>query len=317
MSDACILNLRMFIGRLDVAASDPSAVPRVANNGSRGRVRAYEEIRQAIVEGRYSAGQRLVEKSLAEEFQVSRTPVREALRALESEGLVVSLPNKGAVVRSLSAQDVYDIYDLRVRLESLAAERAARDPRPDQLAVLEEANADFATLLPSFVGDDLESVRKIEAVNRRFHQGFIDMAGSWRLNQLLERTVHAVLVFQNFQSYEPEELERSLLFHQLIAQAIARREAGRAGNLVAEHILLGRDILVDRRSAAVAQSDASILLEDGGERRPRTTEGPTWTEDRPAPDSPAADGRAADGRAPDGGAPDGRAANGRAASRLG
>jgi DNA-binding GntR family transcriptional regulator len=289
----------------------------VANNGSRGRVRAYEEIRQAIVEGRYSAGQRLVEKSLAEEFQVSRTPVREALRALESEGLVVSLPNKGAVVRSLSAQDVYDIYDLRVRLESLAAERAARDPRPDQLAVLEEANADFATLLPSFVGDDLESVRKIEAVNRRFHQGFIDMAGSWRLNQLLERTVHAVLVFQNFQSYEPEELERSLLFHQLIAQAIARREAGRAGNLVAEHILLGRDILVDRRSAAVAQSDASILLEDGGERRPRTTEGPTWTEDRPAPDSPAADGRAADGRAPDGGAPDGRAANGRAASRLG
>jgi DNA-binding GntR family transcriptional regulator len=307
----------MFIGRTNVAASDPSAVPRGANNGSRGRVRAYEEIRQAIVEGRYSAGQRLVEKNLAEEFQVSRTPVREALRALESEGLVVSLPNKGAVVRSLSAQDVYDIYDLRVRLESLAAERAARDPGPDQLAVLEEANADFATLLPSFDGNDLGSVRKIEAVNRRFHQGFIDMAGSWRLNQLLERTVHAVLVFQNFQFYEPEELQRSLLFHQLIAQAIARREAGRAGNLVAEHILLGRDILVDRRSAAMAQSDASIPLEDGAERRPRTTEGPTWTDDRPAADSPTVAGRAADGRAPDGGVPDGRAANGQAASRLG
>ena len=307
MQHACIPELRMFIGRLNVAASDPSAAPSVANNGSRGRARAYEEIRQAIVEGRYGAGQRLVEKNLAEEFQVSRTPVREALRALESEGLVVSLPNKGAVVRSLSAQDVYDIYDLRVRLESLAAERAARDPRPDQLAVLEEANADFATLLPSFVGDDLERVRKIEAVNRRFHQGFIDMAGSWRLNQLLERTVHAVLVFQNFQSYEPGELERSLLFHQLIAQAIARREAGRAGNLVAEHILLGRDILVDRRSAAMAQSDASISIEDGAERRPRTTEGPTRTDERPAPDLPTADARAADGRALDD----------RTASRLG
>ena len=94
-------------------------------------MRAYEQIRQAIVEGRYRAGQRLVEKNLGEEFQVSRTPVREALRALESEGLVVSLPNKGAVVRSLSAQDVYDIYDLRVRLELLAAERAARYPRPE------------------------------------------------------------------------------------------------------------------------------------------------------------------------------------------
>jgi DNA-binding GntR family transcriptional regulator len=272
----------MSIGRLDVAATDPSAVPRVANNGSRGRVRAYQEIRQAIVEGRYGAGQRLVEKNLAEEFQVSRTPVREALRALESEGLVVSLPNKGAVVRSLSAQDVYDIYDLRVRLESLAAERAARDPRPDQLSVLEKANEDFAELLPSFVGSDLQSVREIEAVNRRFHQGFIDMADSWRLNQLLERTVHAVLVFQNFQSYEPEELERSLLFHQLITQAIARREAGRAGNLVAEHILLGRDILVDRRRASPGQSDASVPIEDEDEdeaepRRPRTASGPTAT----------------------------------------
>jgi DNA-binding GntR family transcriptional regulator len=130
--------------RLDVAGSDPSEAPRAANNGSRGRLRAYEEIRQAIVEGRYHAGQRLVEKNLAEEFQVSRTPVREALRALESEGLILSLPNKGAVVRSLSTQDVYDIYDLRVRLESLAAERAARDPRPDQLSVLVEANEELA-----------------------------------------------------------------------------------------------------------------------------------------------------------------------------
>jgi DNA-binding GntR family transcriptional regulator len=238
-----------------VADSDPSEVPRAANNGSRGRVRAYEEIRQAIVEGRYRAGQRLIEKNLGEEFQVSRTPVREALRALESEGLVVSLPNKGAIVRSLSAQDVYDIYDLRVRLESLAAERAARDPRPEQLAVLTKANEDFAELLPSFVADDLQVVRRVEAVNRRFHRGFIDMADSWRLTQLLDRTVHAVLVFQNFQSYEPQELERSLLFHQLITQAIARREAGRAGTLVAEHILLGRDILVDRRRESMGQSE--------------------------------------------------------------
>ena len=63
----------------------------------------------------------------------------------------------------------------------------------------------------------------------------------------------AVLVFQNFQSYEPDELERSLLFHRLIAQAIAKREASRAGNLTAEHILLGRDILVERRRESMAE----------------------------------------------------------------
>lgn len=222
-------------------------VPRARNNGSRGRLRAYEQIRRAIVEGRYQAGQRLVEKNLGEEFDVSRTPVREALRTLESEGLVVSLPNKGSVVRPLSEQDIYDIYDLRVRLESLAGEQAAHDPQPEQLALLEAANEDFAALLPTFNGNDLDSVRGIEAVNRRFHQGFIAMADSWRLTQLLARTVDAVLVFQNFQSYEPEELKRSLLFHQLIAQAIARRSPQRAGRLISEHILLGRDILIERR----------------------------------------------------------------------
>ena len=98
-------------------------------------------------------------------------------------------------------------------------------------------------------------MRRIEAVNRRFHQGFIDMADNWRLTQLLERTVHAVLVFQNFQSYDPEELERSLLFHRLITQAIASREMSRAGNLTAEHIMLGRDILIERRRESLSESD--------------------------------------------------------------
>jgi DNA-binding GntR family transcriptional regulator len=212
-----------------------------------GRLHAYEQIRQAIVEGRYHAGQRLVEKRLGEEFDVSRTPIREALRMLESEGLVVSLPNKGSVVRPLTAQDIYDIYELRVRLESLAAERAARNPTPEQREVLASANADFAAILPTFVANDLEALRQVNAINHRFHQGILDMADSWRLSQLLARTVHAVLVFQNFQCYTPSEIHRSLMFHQLIANAIVRRQPERAGNLIAEHIFLARDILVERR----------------------------------------------------------------------
>jgi DNA-binding GntR family transcriptional regulator len=222
-------------------------------SGTRGRLHAYEQIRQAIVEGRYAAGQRLVEKRLGEEFDVSRTPVREALRMLESEGLVVSLPNKGSIVRPMTAQDIYEIYELRVRLESLAAERAARNPSPQHLEILEASNEEFAAVLPSFAPDDLETLRTIDAINRRFHQGLLDMANSWRLSQLLARTVHAVLVFQNFQSYTPTELQRSLMFHQLITLAVAQQEPERAGNLIAEHILLGRDILVERRAMAAAE----------------------------------------------------------------
>ncbi len=250
-----------------MADAPGSDIEVLAENGSgtRGRLHAYEQIRQAIVEGRYAAGQRLIEKRLGEEFQVSRTPVREALRMLESEGLVLSLPNKGSVVRPLTAHDIYDIYELRVRLESLAAERAARNPKAEDLEVLESANADFAAILPSFTTEDLRPLRDITMINHRFHQGLLDMAESWRLSQLLARTVHAVLVFQNFQSYTHDELRRSLMFHQLITQAVRNREPVRAGNLIAEHILLARDILVERRAQAAVDgiTDVDVASVEG------------------------------------------------------
>ncbi len=85
---------------------------------------AYEQVRAAIVENRYPPGQRLVEQRIAEELGLSRTPVREALRMLEAEGLVVSERNRGAMVRPLSATEVVDLYGLRIRLESYAVEVA-------------------------------------------------------------------------------------------------------------------------------------------------------------------------------------------------
>src|SRR5262249_54013606 len=86
---------------------------------------AYARIRQSIVEGRRAPGTRLVEQRLAEELDLSRTPVREALKMLEAEGLVVIERNVGAIVRLLDRQTVTDLYDLRARLESFGAGRAA------------------------------------------------------------------------------------------------------------------------------------------------------------------------------------------------
>ncbi|HZX69006.1 MAG TPA: GntR family transcriptional regulator, partial [Candidatus Elarobacter sp.] len=84
-----------------------------------------EELREAILTGRYAPGARLVQDDLAEAFGVSRIPLREALRRLEGEGLVLISPNRGAVVRTLAPKDVVDLYDLRLALESLALRRAA------------------------------------------------------------------------------------------------------------------------------------------------------------------------------------------------
>src|SRR5207342_2522292 len=89
-----------------------------------GAAHAYAAVRAAIVENRYPPGQRLVEQRIAEELGLSRTPVREALRMLEAEGLVVSERNRGAMVRPLSPTEVVDLYGLRIRLESYAIEVA-------------------------------------------------------------------------------------------------------------------------------------------------------------------------------------------------
>ena len=104
---------------------------------------AYRKIRQAIIEGRYQPGQRLIEQRISEEFDLSRTPVRESLRRLDAEGLVIIERNRGAVVRPVAREEILDLYELRSRLEALAAERAAARATAEDLAELDEAIAEF------------------------------------------------------------------------------------------------------------------------------------------------------------------------------
>lgn len=204
---------------------------------------AYTQIRQAIVEGRYEPGQRLIEQRIAEEFALSRTPVREALRRLEAEGLVRSEPNRGAVVRDMTTDDLADLYGLRARLEAYAAELAASRIEPHQVEELDAAIADFDRALAE-QSDALEVTRAIAEANRRIHATILAAARHDRLGQLLERTVDVPLSFQAFRQFDRGETERSHLFHQLIRDAIVAGDPSRASALMLEHVLQGRDVLV-------------------------------------------------------------------------
>ena len=93
----------------------------MAANGKSLRGQVFDKIRSDILKGRYQKGDELVECTIGKEMGVSRTPVREAIRQLELEGLVQLIPNKGAFVTGISASDVRDIYLIRSRLEGLAA----------------------------------------------------------------------------------------------------------------------------------------------------------------------------------------------------
>jgi DNA-binding GntR family transcriptional regulator len=214
---------------------------------------AYHQIRRWIVEGYFRPGERLIEQRIAKELDLSRTPVREALRMLQSEGLVRFEANRGATVRSLTIGDIADLYELRARLESMAAELAAERATPDQLERLEAAGIEFAEAAAEARNGDLEATRRVFHQNDVFHLTFLEAAHHDRLTQTLIRTVDHTLVFQAFRHYRPSDLERSVLFHHLINRAIQQNEGTRAGGLVYEHVIQGRDQLL-----AVVGDDTSV-----------------------------------------------------------
>ena len=153
--------------------------------------------------------------------------MREALRLLEAEGLVVSEPNRGAMVRPLSSTEVVDLYGLRIRLESYAVEVATERATEAELGELVEAADAFGAARRSVDVDTVEGVRQIHEANRRFHDGILAAARHRRLDAMLARTVDIPLVFQAFRSFGPAEIERSDVFHHLIVEAMCRRDAER------------------------------------------------------------------------------------------
>ena len=102
------------------------------------RSKVFSQIEDAILTGKYAPGDGLTEMRLSEEMKVSRTPIREALRQLELEGLVEYVPSKGIVVTGIAWQDIEDIYEIRMRIEGLAASRAAENITDEELKELKD-----------------------------------------------------------------------------------------------------------------------------------------------------------------------------------
>jgi DNA-binding GntR family transcriptional regulator len=209
------------------------------------RTGPYEQIYRRIIEGVYRPGERLIEQRIAEELAVSRTPVREALVRLEGAGLVVNARHKGAMVRSLTREDIVDLYELRAVLESLAAKRAASRADEDEMTRMDEAIVSFDEAITQAWPMTIDQLRALNAANRQFHETVLTAARHPLLGQLLSVTVDAPLVFQAFRRFDRSESERSNLFHRLIRNAIAAGDGERADRLMTEHIDEGRDVLLD------------------------------------------------------------------------
>ena len=216
-------------------------MPRSADDNDH----VYAGIRRNIIEGRFPPGMRLVEQRLAEEFDVSRTPVREALTRLEAEGLVVVERNRGAQVRALSEEEISDLYDVRARLEAYAAELAAERADVSDHAALGDAASSFDLAVREATGGThLAAVRRLDEANGAFHARLLTSSRHTRIRQLVGRAVDVPLVFQALRRFDGDDLARSSLFHHLILDAVVAHEPVRAGRLMAEHVLQARDTLL-------------------------------------------------------------------------
>lgn len=225
---------------------------------------AYHRIRRWIVEGHLRPGERLVEQRLAEDLELSRTPVREALRRLQSEGLVAFEPHRGARVRELTRAHIADLYELRGRLESMAAELAAARATPEELVALAAADTAFADAVAAARGGDLDAVRQVFHCNDVFHLTLLGAAHHEPLTQALVRSVDHTLVFQAFRHYDHHGMVRSVEFHSLITAAVLGGAGDRAGRLMHEHVLQGRDQLF----AVVGDEESLDALYDEPTPRP-------------------------------------------------
>lgn len=212
------------------------------------RGRVYEQIRADILNGVYKEHEELKEAMLGEKLGVSRTPVREALRQLELEGLVEIIPNKGARVTGITAKDINDIYQIRYYLEGLSARWATEHVTQEQLEKMEE------TLYLTEFHAQKGHFEQVYELDSRFHELMYEASGSKLLNHILSdfhmyvtRIRKVALANESRSKYSTEE-------HRDILNAIRERNADKAEECAHNHVM--RTILSNQDTGLQNTEDA-------------------------------------------------------------
>jgi DNA-binding GntR family transcriptional regulator len=216
------------------ATQDPALVDRLAAT-----------IQGRILSGHIQSGSRLRQESLAAEFGVSRTPVREALRKLQTGGLVRVEPNRGAVVHGPTAREIREAYEVRAELEGLAAELAPPRISDAQLERLRAAERLFRRSMGSVIdrrrngqSSDWTAESEWEKANNVFHQVIQEAAGNARLVltiEYLHQSFPRALSWSAL-SESSHLLEENIEQHHRILDAIERRDAPEARRRMVEHV---------------------------------------------------------------------------------
>ena len=229
-----------------------TAVFKPIASADRLSVQVAERLAAAIQQGHLKPGDKLpTEAKLVEQFQVSRTVVREALQHLQAEGLITIIPYKGPVVATLTLQDANELYEVRGSLESLACAGFANNASDAQVAQLRAAFEFLRTPQASATPKDL-----LDAKNA-FYATLLEGCGNRVIGTILTQLNNRVSVLRRVSLGSPGRLAQTLLELEEVVQAVERRDASTAARLAAAHVAKAADIVRESFTTTTATTTST------------------------------------------------------------
>ncbi len=202
----------------------------------------YEELKILILTGRISPGIRLMEEELASDMGVSRTPIREAIRKLEKEGLITIEPRKGAYVSQLSTKDMVEILEVRQNMEGFAAQLASQRMSEEEKQKLKAVAHAYEEAVET--GDMAEMIR----CDTLFHHMIVDATQNKTLIKMVEQLQEMVLRFRYLYYDNFKRAEKMPAEHKLIYEAILQGEAEVARDYADVHIKRLKELVLSDES---------------------------------------------------------------------
>jgi DNA-binding GntR family transcriptional regulator len=208
--------------------------------GKTASIEICDRIRDDIVAGTLPFGSRLTLQQLTSRYKAGQMPIREALRQLQGEGLIVQEPNRGARVRAVDVEFVRNIFDLRIAIESMLARRAAERIQPEQIASLETVEREFEACI------EARDFNGALAANRKFHRIINDAASNPEASALLDRHWRLIAALWNVHGYGEERAAGVISDHHQLIRAFASRDTDVAACLAMAHAAKAKQELIAR-----------------------------------------------------------------------
>lgn len=199
------------------------------------RDQVYKALREAIFRGELKSGEHLVESKLSALLNVSRTPIREALRKLEMEGLVNYLPHKGVVVRGFTPDDIVEIYAIRESIEVLSINYSVKNITDQEIGRLQELLAKMEGMM------DPENTESLFGISQEFNDLLVEASRMPRIIKLVATYKEYLKAVRIVTMSNQMRKLKALQEHRAILQAVSERDARKAETLVRNHLLGARE----------------------------------------------------------------------------